>query len=101
MVQRLFYLLSEYKGRRGLRWRDSFMVLDEVRQVAVFLFAYGSFQRKRLGGDTNYLGDPFHRHIQGTGDLIDGRLSSQFLKKLAARLDETVDRLNHVDRNSN
>src|SRR5215471_19915072 len=54
--------LAQIDLDRGIEWRDRFVVLDEVAQAAVLLFANRHIKAERLLGDIQHLAHPFERH---------------------------------------
>src|SRR6266545_2914916 len=77
--------------------RDERLVLDEVAEVAVLLLADGGLEADRLLRDLEDLADLVERQLHLLGDLLRGGLAPELLHEVAARPDELVDRLDHVD----
>src|SRR6266508_2638371 len=80
--------------------RDERLVLDEVAEVAVLLLADGGLEADRLLRDLEDLADLVERQLHLLGDLLRGWLAPELLHEVAARPDELVDRLDHVDRDA-
>src|SRR5262245_12783720 len=76
------------------------LVLDEVAEVRIFLFADRRLQRNRLLGDLEDLPDLRGRDVHLFGDLFRGRLAAQLLHERARGADQLVDRFDHVHRDA-
>ena len=81
--------------------RDDSLVLDEIAEMRIFLFADRSLERNRLLRDLQDLAHLGHRNVHALGDFFAGRLAPKFLHELAAGAHQLVDRLDHVHRNAN
>jgi hypothetical protein len=80
--------------------RDDGLVLDEIAEVRIFLFADGSFERDRLLRDFQNLAHLGDRNIHALGDFFGGRFAAELLHQLALRANQLVDRLDHVHRDA-
>src|SRR6266511_3871583 len=76
---------------------DERLVLDEVPEVAVLLLADRGLEADGLLRDLEDLADLVERELHLLGDLLRRRLAPELLHEIAARPDELVDRLDHVD----
>src|SRR5437016_1159843 len=105
-VQHRLDLLLEELVRRRLGGRQCAPVLDEVAEVGILLLADRRLERHRLLRDLDDLADLLRGDLDllalrhRLGDLLDRRLPSELLKELARDPDQAVDRLDHVDGNS-
>src|SRR6266511_2072882 len=93
-------LLREVHVDDRVRRRDERLVLDEVAEVAVLLLADRGLEADGLLRDLEDLADLVERQLHLLGDLLRRRLAPQLLHEVAARPDELVDRLDHVDRDA-
>src|SRR6266702_8682562 len=93
-------LLGEVHVDDRVGGRDDGLVLDEVAEVAVLLLADGRLERDGLLRDLEDLADLVERQLHLERDLLRRRLATQVLHQVAARPDELVDGLDHVDRDA-
>src|SRR3954470_9363663 len=98
--QHLAGLLGEVHRDDGVRRRDDALVLDEVAQVRIFLFADRRLEGDRLLGAIEYLVHLVERQLHLLGDLFRRRLAAELLHEIARGADELVDRLDHVHRDA-
>ena len=87
-------------GGHGVEGADGVLVLDEVAQLGVLLFADGRLQRDRGLADAQDLPDLAVGHAHLGGDLLGQRLAAHVLQQLALHADELVDLLDHVHRDA-
>src|SRR5512133_1812535 len=90
-------LLGQVHVDDRVRGRDERLVLDEVPEVAVLLLADGRLEADRLLRDLEDLAHLVERQLHLLRDLLRRRLAPELLHEVAARPDELVDRLDHVD----
>ena len=95
-VEHLAQLLLKHGEACSVGRHDGGIVLDEVAELAVFLFADRGFQRNGLLADfldfTHTLcGEP---HL--LADFLRGRIAAKLLKQLTLDADELVDRFDHM-----
>src|SRR6266496_1849696 len=93
-------LLGQVHVDDRIRRRDERLVLDEVAEVAVLLLADRGLEADRLLRDLQDLADLVERELHLLRDLLRARLAPQLLDEVAARPDQLVDRLDHVDRDA-
>src|SRR6266540_2018289 len=79
---------------------DERLVLDEVPEVAVLLLADRGLEADGLLRDLEDLADLVERQLHLLRDLLRRRLAAELLDEVAARADELVDGLDHVDRDA-
>src|ERR1700686_3367510 len=96
--RRGLFLQVEVNDR--VRRRNHGLVLDEIAQMRIFLFADGRFERDGLLRDFQNLTHLRHGYVHALGDFFGGGLAAEFLDELAAGGDQLVDRLDHVHRNA-
>src|SRR5947208_7137170 len=96
-----FGLFLEIQVDDGFGRRDHLAILDEVAEMRIFLFADRRFEGDRLLRDLQDLADLRHRDVHPLGNLFGRRLAAQFLHERPRRADQFVDRLDHVDRDTN
>src|SRR3989449_2286162 len=99
-LQDVFQLLLEHGKRCRLGRGQGVLILDEIAQMTVFLFTDGRLQGDRLLGNLDDFAHTLHREAHRGGDLLRGRLTTQLLQQGARDADELVDRLHHVDRDT-
>src|SRR5262245_9815233 len=99
-VEHLVGLLAEAQADHALDRRAHLLVLDEVAQMAVLLFADRGLEGDRRLRDLEDLADLVHRHFHLHGDLLRRRFAPELLDELARGADELVDGLDHVHRNA-
>src|SRR5512133_2305740 len=90
-------LLGEVHVDDRVRRGDERLVLDEVPEVAVLLLADGGLEADGFLRDLEDLADLVERKLHLLRDLLRRGLAPQLLHEVAARPDELVDRLDHVD----
>src|SRR5580658_4511203 len=93
------FLQVEVDDRVGRR--NDGLVFDEIAEVRIFFFADRRFERNRLLRNFHNLADLGHGNVHALGNFFGGWLASEFLHKLAAGAHQFVDRLDHVDRDTN
>src|SRR5213079_3187320 len=76
-------LIREVDADDALARRDDRLVLDEVTEVAVFLFADRRLERDRLLRDLQDLADLVERELHALGDLLGRRLATELLHEVA------------------
>ena len=91
-------LLLEERKCSGFRRDGHVLVLDEIAEVRIFLFADRRLQGDGLLRDLDDLAHALDRDVHLRRDLFGQRLSPELLQELAAHADELVDRLDHVHR---
>src|ERR1035437_7938889 len=69
--------------------------------MRIFLFADRRLERDRLLRDLQHLADLRHRDVHPLRDLLGGRLAPPPLHERARGANQLVDRLDHVDRDTN
>src|SRR5438552_2763924 len=99
-LQHVLQLLLQHGKRRRFGRREGVLVLDEVAKVAVFLFADGRLQRDGFLSNLDDFPHALDRQAHRRRDLFRGRLATQLLQQGARDADELVDRLHHVDRDT-
>src|SRR5437667_128340 len=97
-LQHVLQLLLQHGKRRRFGRREGVLVLDEVAQVAVFLFADGRLQRDGFLSNLDDFPHALDRQAHRRRDLFRGRLATQLLQQGARDADELVDRLHNADR---
>src|SRR4029077_1045761 len=100
-LQHLPRLLGEVHVDDGLGRRDHALALDEVAQVRIFLFTDRRLERDGLLRDLEDLADLVERQLHLLRDLLRRRLTAVLLNEIARGADKLVDRLDHVDRDTN
>src|SRR5713226_1934570 len=100
-IQHIFHLLLEKLVAGGVGGSQRGMIFDEVAQVAVVLFANGRFEADRLLADFYDLAHFLRADLHLLGNLFRRRLAAQVLQQTTADADQAVDRLYHVDGNTN
>src|SRR5512146_3062224 len=93
-------LALEIVTNRRFQRRNGLLVLDEVAQVAVFLFADRRFERNRLARDFQNLSHFVERKIHSLGDFFRGWFAPELLHQVAGRANELIDRFDHVYRDA-
>ena len=73
------------------------MVFDQVREAEVLLLADWLFQGNGVLTDPLELAHSFDRELRPGGDLLDRRLTAELLGQLPLGAHDLVDRLDHVD----
>ncbi|CDN41615.1 hypothetical protein BN871_AI_01260 [Paenibacillus sp. P22] len=99
-IQHILKLLLQQFVSGGIGRRESFLILDEIPQMRVILFPDRRFQRYRLLGNLHDLADLVRAEIHLGGNFLRRRFASELLQQLARDADQLVDRLHHVDRNT-
>ncbi len=82
-LQHLPRLLGQVHVDDGVRGADDALVLDEVAQVAVFLFADGGLEGDRLLRDLQDLADLVERQLHLLRNLFRRRLAAVLLHEVA------------------
>src|SRR5579875_2193039 len=100
-IQHILYLLLEQLVAGRVRRRQGGVVLDEVTQVAVLLFAYWRLQANRLLTDLDDLAHLLRADLHLSSDLLRRRLPTQVLQQAAADTNQAVDGFHHMHRNAN
>src|SRR6266850_1378686 len=100
-LQDFFGDFSEISGDYGVGWIGDGSVFDEVAQVRVFFFTYGSLERDRLLRNLQNLSHLGNGNVHLLGDLFGAGLAAEFLNQGARSSDQFVDCLDHVNGNSN
>ncbi len=77
------------------------LILDKISEMRVFFFADRRFERDRLLCDLQHLSHFRNRNVHPLCDLFARRFAAEFLHQQTRGADELVDRLDHVDRDSN
>src|SRR5438094_8275406 len=91
-------MVLEELVRRGIARREGLVVGDEVPEVRILFLADRRLERDRLLRDLDDLADFVGGDENPLGDLLGGRLAAELLKESTRDADEVVDRLDHVDR---
>src|SRR5690606_7142064 len=89
-------LLGEVHVHGRVSRADGALVLDEIAEVAVTLFADRRLEAERLFRDLEHLAHLVERQLHLLGDLVGGRLAAELLHEVTRRADELVRRLDHV-----
>ena len=92
-------LLQKCEGC-GIRRDRNVVILNKVSEMAVLLLTDRRLERDRLLRDLQDLTDTLYGHIHLFRDFLRGRLAAEFLKELSGHTDQLVDRLDHMDRNT-
>ena len=95
------YLFFEAGVYYSVSWRDNLLILDEIPQVAVFLFPYGGFQADGLFSYFEYFAHLVQGKFHLFRDLFRHGFTAQLLHQLPRCSDELVDGFYHVDRYAN
>src|SRR3981081_4482949 len=80
----------------GVDRQDRVLVLDEIAEVAILLFADGRFQRQRLLGDLEHLAHLLKRHAELLGQLLGRGLATDLVEQLPARTYDLGDCVHHM-----
>lgn len=99
---------GENAGRRlaqvglngGVDRQQRVLVFDEVAKMRILFVTHRGFERNRLLGDFQNLAHLFKRHGQLFRQLFRGRLAADLVQHLARGANDLVDRLDHVNRNT-
>ena len=82
------------------RWCQSLAVREEVAEFVIAVFTYGGFKRHRLLAILENVGNLLDSHLDTFRDLLDRRLAVVLLRKFARGASDLVQRLVHVDRDT-
>src|SRR5713101_3301809 len=100
-TQHLRSLIFQVDVDHGFSRRDYGAVFDKVAQVRIFLFADRRFEGDRFLRDLQHLAHFRDWNVHALGDFFRRRFASQFLHQLPRGADQLVDRLDHVDGDTN
>src|SRR3984893_5331722 len=92
-------LLLQVQVDHRVGGRDHLAILDEIAQIAVFVFPNLRVEGDWLLRDREHLAHLGHRDVHALGDLLGGWFASQLLHERARGPDHLVDHLDHVPRN--
>src|SRR5437667_2023593 len=100
-IENIFHLLFEQLVAGCVGRRQRSVVFDKVTQVAIVLFTNGGLKADRLLADLDDLADFVRANLHLFSDLFGRGFASKVLEQTATDADQTVDRLHHVNRDTN
>src|SRR5207237_10466198 len=100
-LENILHLLFEQLVTGCVGRRQRSVVFDKVTQVAIVLFTNGGLKADRFLADLDDLADFFRANLHLLSDLFGRGFASKVLEQTATDTDQPVDRLHHVNRDTN
>src|SRR5439155_18163219 len=100
-LENILHLLFEQLVTGCVGRRQRSVVFDKVTQVAIVLFTNGGLKADRLLADLDDLADFVRANLHLFSDLFRRGFASKVLEQTATDTDQPVDRLHHMNRDTN